>query len=149
MMKNIGDSVNHIIWECGQLFRFKEPSHADVDVSSLPDIVSTLTGKKQHPANCWNATMAYFGATDIKYSPPEEMEKWLKENTYIDAYKRCTKNTIMVFRHQGDLIHTAVFVAPNKLWHKRGVHGKWEFISLRDICGVYFGCTHEYRLLKE
>lgn len=146
IVKAIGQAVDQLVWNCSDLFKKKKA--LEVDTTNLPSIVNQLTGQCSSPANCWNATMLYHGFQEVRYTPPEEIAEWMHYNTVRDEFKLCTPGTIMVFTRGSELIHTAVFVAPNKLWHKRGVHGMWEFVSLEDVRMIYSGCSHEFRILK-
>lgn len=134
-----------------QLFKRKPKSliPKGVDPSKLNTNVIALTGKAQYPANCWNATQVFFGSKEIRHTTAEEMEIWLKANTIADDMQLCMPGTILVFRTGSTLIHTAVYVAPGILWHKRGVSGAWEFVTPKQAREIYFEADNfEYRLLK-
>ena len=134
-----------------QLFKRKPKSliPKEVDISRLNTNVIALTGKQEYPANCWNATQVFFGHNEVKHTPAVEMEEWLKTNTIPDEMQRCTPGTILVFRRGSELWHTAVYVAPGILWHKRGVSGMWEFVTPKQAREIYFEADNfEYRLLK-
>ncbi len=133
-----------------RLFKRNKPLiPKEVDISKLNSNVITLTGKQQYPANCWNATQVFFGSKEIRHTTAEEMEEWLKANTITDNMQLCSPGTILVFRTGSALIHTAVYVAPGILWHKRGVSGMWEFVTPKQAREIYFEADNfEYRLLK-
>lgn len=121
----------------------------EVDIVKLNSNVISLTGKQEFPANCWNATQVFFGSNDVRHTTAEEMEHWLAANTIHDPMKSCSYGTILVFRQGNLLIHTAVYVAPGILWHKRGVSGAWEFVTPKQAREIYFEADNfEYRLLK-
>ena len=70
-----------------------------------------------------------------------EMDDWLTRYT-----KRIRKNQIrfgdiMVVLEEGsgDLLHTAVSVGKDALWHKAGCdrHWRWEFISIDQCMEIY------------
>lgn len=120
-----------------------------VDVSRLNSNVIALTGKHEYPANCWNATKLFFGHGNVEFTSPLDMEEWLKTNTAPNETKSYTFGTILVFRRDEELLHTAVYVAPNLLWHKRGIRGHWEFITLKQAKEIYFEANNfEHRLIK-
>lgn len=130
-------------------FRKKSTIPKEIDISRLNRNVIELTGKKEYPANCWNATQVFFGHSKVKHTTAEEMEVWLKVNTTLDDMQMCSPGTILVFRKGKELWHTAVYVAPGLLWHKRGTCGHWEFVSLKVARQVYFEADNfEYRLIK-
>ena len=121
----------------------------EVDIAKLNSNVIALTGKQQYPANCWNATQVFFGHNEVKHTTALEMEKWLMDYTCTDPMNMCGVGTIMVFRRGTELIHTAVYVAPGLLWHKRGVSGHWEFVTPKQAREIYFEADNfECRLLK-
>lgn len=125
--------------------------------SVLPNNVSKLTGNHKEGPNCWNATMLFFNPKEeIRFVPPTEMIEWLEENTVKDDMKLCKPGTIIVLynedcQHTVDgLIHTAVYVAPGVLWHKRGMGGPWELVTEKELRAIYFETQRfEYRLFKE
>jgi len=61
------------------------------------------------------------------------MERWLKDNTVLDELQLCTPGTIWVLRQGKGLIHTAVFVGPGVLWHKRGCSGHWNLYLSKSV----------------
>lgn len=110
------------------------------DKSDVPEHIMNLIGTREEGPNCWNATILFHKPDEeIRYVSPEEMEQWLKENTREDRYKRCEPGDILAF-YDGckDLIHTAVWVAPGILFHKRGVANGWEFMTQRKMRELYF-----------
>ena len=120
-----------------------------VDVDNLPEIVIKLNGKRESPANCWNATQLYFGhMKEVQHVYEEEMNQWLWRYTTPTEDRKRSVNTILVFRLRGILIHTAVFVGPNYMWHKYGCNGHWEFISYENLLLAYEHDRLEYRTLK-
>lgn len=135
---------------------FKKPKKEDpvfyppnVDIKMLPSAVLRLTGKVDHPANCWNATQIFFKDEQHKFTSAEDMEVWLSNNTKPDDMNMCAPNSIIVMRQGELLIHTAVYVAPGWLWHKRGCSGHWEFVTPQQLRMIYFEADRfENRLLK-
>ena len=128
-----------------------------VNMSALPSNVSKLTGNQEQGPNCWNATMLYFHTDEIiRFVAPDEMDEWLIKHTNEDYFKRCTPGSILVLYADPEramcdsgLFHTAVWVQPSLLWHKRGCGGPWEFITEKELRKVYPETTrYEYRLFK-
>lgn len=118
--------------------------------AGLPSNVMELIGTKQQGPNCWNATMLFFDPNrSIRYVTPEEMTEWLEHNTYRDEYKFCAVGSIIVLYQDNTLIHTAIFVAPGILFHKRGCAGHWEFVTEKQLRSIYSETTrYDYRLYK-
>ncbi len=128
-----------------------------VDMSTLPSNVRVLTGNVQQGPNCWNATMLYFHTDEIiRWVGPEEMVEWLEKHTVDDYFKRCAPGSILVLYADPEraqcasgLFHTAVWVQPGLLWHKRGCGGHWEFITEKELRKVYPETTrYEHRMFK-
>lgn len=123
-----------------------------VDLSTLPRVVAELTGNRENGPNCWNATILFFDKqSKRKYISDWEMEEWLYKNTNIDEYRLCRKGTILVMSSaEYDLLHTAVFIGPGILWHKRGCEGPWEIVTEKQIFKIYPETTKwHYRTIKE
>lgn len=127
-----------------------------ISPSVLPSNISKLTGHIEEGPNCWNATILYFNPKEkVRFISPEEMIEWLNNNTVQDEMKLCRPGTILALynddcEHTVDgLIHTAVYVAPGVLWHKRGMGGRWEFITEKELRQIYFETQYfEYLLFK-
>ena len=122
----------------------------------IPENVLKLNGNKEIGPNCWNATIMFFDSLEpIRYTPPEVMADWLQKNTVEDQYKFQAVGSILVLfnddiEEAGGLIHTAVYVAPSILFHKRGTGGHWEFVTEKQLRRIYFETTRsEYRLFSE
>ena len=122
----------------------------------VPSNVMKLTGNKEIGPNCWNATIMFFDEQEpVRYTPPEVMVEWLTKNTAEDNYKFQAVGSILVLFNEeqeeaNGLIHTAVYVAPSILFHKRGTGGHWEFITEKQLRQIYFETTRsEYRLFSE
>jgi hypothetical protein len=109
----------------------------------VPSIVKSLNKllyyHRDDKANCWNATLLYYGVeSEIKYTPPGEIELFLHHKCTYVSEPKC--NDMFIIRsNDGELVHTAVLVSPGLFWHKKGIGGKWEFISEKDIKIVYPG----------
>jgi len=124
----------------------------EVNTSGLPENVVRLTGNKVVGPNCWNATILFFKPEEqARYVSPEEMDYWLNYHTVADEYKFCAVGSILALYNAADeLIHTAVYVSPGVLWHKRGIGGHWEFVTERQLKAIYFEAKRrEHRLYKE
>lgn len=124
----------------------------EINLSGMPENVMRLTGEKKVGPNCWNATILFFEPTEeARYTSPEEMTEWLNSNTAIDEYKFCAVGSILALYNNKDLlIHTAVYVSPGILWHKRGIGGHWEFVTERQLKAIYFEAKRrEYRIIKD
>lgn len=130
---------------------FKKAPPIEFSIVGLPTNVIQLTNTKSSGPNCWNATMLFFEPNQsIRYVPPEEMVDWLEHNTRQDPYKMCAVGSIIALYEDDALIHTAVFVAPGILWHKRGVRGHWEYITEKQLRSIYYETTrYDYLIYKE
>ena len=118
----------------------------------IPEYVANLNGKIAHGPNCWNATIMFFEPNEsVRYVEQKDMIKWLEANTSWDRYKRCEPRTILaLFSKEEGLIHTAVYVAPGILWHKRGCGGAYEFVTEKQLRKIYFEATSfEYLLYSD
>lgn len=112
----------------------------EVNMQGMPSNVVKLTGNKVQGPNCWNATILFFNPeAEVGYTSPEQMVEWLNNNTTEDQYKFCAVGSILALYNEADeLIHTAVYVSPGILWHKRGIGGHWEFVTERQLKAIYF-----------
>ena len=123
----------------------------EVNMQGMPSNVVKLTGNREEGPNCWNATILFFNnAAEVGYTSPEQMVEWLSTKTVEDVHKLCKIGSILALYDEDDeLIHTAVYVSPGILWHKRGVSGRWEFVTERQLKVIYFEATRkEHRILK-
>lgn len=130
---------------------FKSAPPIEFSVVGLPTNIMELTGTKVNGPNCYNATMLFFEPNrHVRYIAPEEMVHWIESHTQPDPYKMCAVGSIIALYEDELLIHTAVFVAPGVLWHKRGCGGHWEFVTEKQLRRIYFETTrYEYRLFSE
>lgn len=118
---------------------------------SIPKLIHNLTGNYVSGPNCWNATILYFDQEfPIRYVSALEMETWIEQNTYEDPFKLCSPGDIFEMRlsHNKELFHTAVWVGPGILFHKRGYTGLWEYCTEQYIRDVYSEAQH-IRYLKK
>ena len=121
-------------------------------MSTLPPVVAQLTGKEDHGPNCWNATILFFNRErKPEYTCDREMSEWLDRNTRVDEFNLCRVGTILVMgSDEYNLLHTAVFIAPGLLWHKRGCGGPWEIVTEKQIFKIYPETTKwHYRVIKD
>ncbi len=125
----------------------------------VPARLAELVRRKDSKAgpNCFSATIAFFDEShDLVFVSPNDMDKWLAENTDEDAYNRCAHGTIVTLYSvacdddpaYAELIHTAVFVAPGVVFHKRGFGGRYEIVSDRDLHKMYPSDIQHYRIFK-
>lgn len=121
------------------------------DTSNVPQHIMPLIDKKKSGPNCWNATILFFKPSEeIRYVSPQEMVDWINEHTYEDEMKLCRPGHIIALSNEEQgLLHTAVWVAPGILFHKRGIANEWEFTTEKKMREVYFEATiFHYRILK-
>lgn len=118
--------------------------------TDLPKFVYELNElRNPFGPNCWNATIKYFHNNHpVEFTSQEVMIMWLMNNTYEDQYKlQATGSILALYTHE--LIHTAVYVCPGILWHKRGCSGPYEFITEKELRRIYSEATSfEYRIAK-
>lgn len=121
------------------------------DTSNVPKHIMPLINTKKAGPNCWNATILFFKPSEeIRYVSPEEMIDWIHANTSDDEYKLCRPGDIFAMSNEDSgLLHTAVWVAPGILFHKRGIANEWEFVTEKQIRTIYHEATiFHYRILK-
>lgn len=134
----------------------------------IPDIVNKLTGAnveeavghkikcsffgcrekdKEYAANCWNATLLFHGEVqEPRYCEKEIMIKWLQKNTIEIKKQNLRFGDIVVLWDQDELIHTAVIINQNKIWHKRSYFPEhtWEYNALESL-SIYRADKIEFR----
>lgn len=134
-----------------QYFSIQPTDAPPVMAEGLPEVVLKLNGGIQRGPNCWNATILYFDPNaTVKYVPPQEMNEWLQANTTPDQFKFQATGSILALYTEDVLIHTAVYVAPGILWHKRGCGGPWEFVTEKQLRQIYFEADRfDYLITKE
>jgi hypothetical protein len=98
--------------------------------------------------NCWNATLLYYGATSkIEYCNPYFMDEWLEENGYVIDCSKRQKHDVLVIEDGYELLqHTAVYVGDDMYWHKQGLGGMWEYMSMKDMQKLYPGIYYHMRI---
>lgn len=131
---------------------FKRKKDLWFDASNVPPHVMKLNDRQKSGPNCWNATMIFFNPSEkVRYVPPGEMVDWIHDNTYEDEMRLCSPGHIFAMSNdEQGLLHTAVWVAPGVLFHKRGIAGHWEFVTEKQIREIYFEATKfYYRIPKQ
>lgn len=121
------------------------------DTSNVPKHIMPLIDTAKHGPNCWNATIFWFEPNHpIEYVPPEVMVKWIDTFTKEDELKLCRPGDILAMSNKEEgLLHTAVWVAPGVLFHKRGIANEWTFVTEKQIREIYFEATiFNYRTIK-
>lgn len=107
----------------------------------IPSPLRELLGTRRHGPNCWNATSVYFGwEKEVKYTDDSTLLAYIDKHT-VEVSKCDDKDTIMLFFKGRELIHSAVFVAPNMLFHKYGCAFDWNVIHVHDMKRIYFEAT--------
>lgn len=133
-------------------FKFnREVQPHDINWNGIPETLIKLNGKREEGPNCWNATIMFFDPDQKpQFTSCNEMIEWLNIFTTIDSMKFQAVGSILAMYQDGLLIHTAVYVGPGILFHKRGMGGHWEFVTERQIRKIYYEANQfEYRLFKE
>ena len=98
--------------------------------------------------NCFNATLNWYDPkVGIKYTRPEEMEAaLLKFFEPVDSLPKLRfGDTIVVRAPNGEILHTAIHLNRNILWHKSGFLKEypWTFETFREAVEQY---TDKYGL---
>ena len=122
-----------------------------VDISGLPPVILQLNDTTEYGPNCWNATIKYFDPNEpTQFVSCGDMALWLDRNTEEDIYKLQATGSILALYDENSLIHTAVYVSPGILWHKRGCSGPYEFITEKQLRLVYPEAIHyDYRIVNK
>lgn len=107
----------------------------------VPPHVRGLLGTTQRGPNCWNATALYFGwEKEVKWTNAKDLLKFIDKHT-VEVEKCDDPDTIMLFFQRGQLIHSAIFIAPNMLFHKYGCAFDWNVIHVHDMKRIYYEAT--------
>lgn len=89
----------------------------------------------QDDFNCWGATLFVLAKIRIlKWSSCREITEFIKDDTFKVKDKK--KGDILVLYQFNKIVHTAVYVTKNKLFHKRGLN-KSEFDTECGVKAIY------------
>lgn len=95
--------------------------------------------------NCWGATLYILGKVQIlEWINRKTIEKFLKKSTY--KVKEAKKGDILVLYAFDKIIHTAIYIENNKLFHKRGGNVS-EFTTVSGVKDCYYVDYYEIRRL--
>ncbi len=109
-------------------------------VLPLPANLSPLIGYEEFGPNCWNATMMWHDQFERRRCVnPDEMEDWMNYNTTDIRFNERQYGDIMVFRLYGELVHTAIWMDSDTVFHKIGFAGPWVVQSSEQFEIVYAG----------
>lgn len=92
--------------------------------------------------NCFNATLAWYKPkqTSLRFTSPNEIKGFLlTECTALRSHETIVMGDVLVFYHGTDIIHTAVFLDGNVVFHKPGVkrEQRWVFDTLANTLATY------------
>lgn len=106
----------------------------------LPPQIAFAIGEIEYGPNCWNATMRWHDPfQDFRFVGDSEMEDWMGYNTTDIQFNERQYGDIMVFRLHGELVHTAIWMDPDTVFHKIGFAGPWVVQSNEQFEMVYAG----------
>lgn len=106
----------------------------------LPSNIAPLIGDHDWGPNCWNATIMWHDQyEEARHVGPYEMEEWMDINTMAIQFNERQYGDVMVFRLQGELVHTAIWMDPDTIFHKIGFSGPWVIQSSDQFEEVYSG----------
>lgn len=115
----------------------------------LPQRLNSLLGTKPKGPNCYNAVQMFHSRKrNQKYTSPKKMSKWLLKRT--KRVKKLRPKDIMVFHEENTLTHTAIYFSKQFIFHKRGVKGKYEFVTKKKVIKIYGSdwVIHRYQKKK-
>lgn len=102
--------------------------------------LSNLLGCQNTVANCHNATIVFWdGRVPVGYTEHEDMEKWLKLNTWRVSQDMIQDGDILVLRDRNGLLHTAVLInsITMQFFHKPGIMYGWDVDRFDRIMSIY------------
>jgi hypothetical protein len=91
-------------------------------------------------ANCWGSTQFALGVISSPiWQNDTVMARFLNKHTISLTKSQLKKGDILaIFDSHGGLTHTAIYIAPNKYWHKPGSYPA-ETVKYKDIINQYLG----------
>ena len=85
--------------------------------------------------NCWGGTLFVLDKSEIlDWVCCEDMAEFLDENTFIVENRK--SGDILALYCYDRLVHTAVFIDENTLWHKKGCN-RSEYASEEEVKECY------------
>ena len=88
--------------------------------------------------NCWGATLFILGAViELFWATRKEITKFINEKTKLIEEDIKSGDILVLFQKNGKIIHTAVYITEEKLFHKRG-NKEAEFTDEEGVKKVYY-----------